>query len=77
MARNGIAIIGAGMIAAAHASGDAESFGFMIHEFLPAIAAGRSLEEGSIEDGYRASQILDAIQPSSVQNEPVTINLQD
>lgn len=56
--------------------GYAESFGFMIHEFLSAVAQGRALDNGSIEDGFRASQVLDAIQASSVRNAPIKINLQ-
>ena len=54
--------------------GYAESFGFMIHEFLSAIAEGRPFTNGSIEDGYRAAQVLDAIQTASQTNAPVTVN---
>ncbi|MDV7269428.1 Gfo/Idh/MocA family oxidoreductase [Thioclava sp. A2] len=57
--------------------GYAEVFGFMIHEFLSAIDAGKPFENGSIEDGYRAAQVLDAIQQASVINAPVRINWQD
>lgn len=57
--------------------GYAESFGFMIHEFLLAVAQGGPLQNGSIEDGFRASQILDAIQASSVQSAPIKINQQN
>ena len=54
--------------------GYAESFGFMIHEFLKAIAEGRPFGNGSIEDGYRAAQVLDAIQAASRTNVPVTVD---
>ena len=54
--------------------GYAESFGFMIHELLSAIAEKRPFENGSIEDGYRAAQVLDAIQTASEINAPVTVN---
>lgn len=57
--------------------GYAEVFGYMIHDFLAAIAAGRALENGSIEDGYRAAQVLDAIQRASVANAPVPVAWQD
>ncbi|ODT77381.1 MAG: dehydrogenase [Pelagibacterium sp. SCN 64-44] len=53
--------------------GYAESFGFMIYEFLTAIAEGKPLANGSIEDGYRAAQVLDAIQKASQINAPVKI----
>lgn len=54
--------------------GYAESFGFMIHEFIEAIAAGRPFGNGSIEDGYRAAQVLDAIQAAARNNAPVTVD---
>jgi predicted dehydrogenase len=57
--------------------GYAEVFGFMIHEFLAAIAEGRPFENGSMEDGYRAAQILDAIQKASEIRAPVPVNWQD
>ncbi|RCW86778.1 Gfo/Idh/MocA family protein [Paracoccus lutimaris] len=57
--------------------GYAEIFGFMIHEFLCAIDAGQPLANGSIEDGYRAAQVLDAIQMASVTNAPVRVAWQD
>ncbi|WEX74721.1 Gfo/Idh/MocA family oxidoreductase [Sinorhizobium numidicum] len=53
--------------------GYAESFGFMIHEFLSAIAEDKPFENGSIEDGYRAAQVLDAIQEASMTNAPVKV----
>jgi hypothetical protein len=46
--------------------GYAEWFGFMIHEFLTCVAEGRPFNNGSIEDGYRVAQVLDAIQAASV-----------
>lgn len=54
--------------------GYAEVFGFMIHEFLDCIDRGQPLLNGSIEDGYRAAQILDAIQAASVAYAPVTVD---
>ncbi|MGC8469679.1 MAG: Gfo/Idh/MocA family protein [Acetobacteraceae bacterium] len=53
--------------------GYAEWFGFMIHEFLAAVEQGGRFTNGSIEDGYRAAQILDAIQQSSVGRVPVPV----
>jgi predicted dehydrogenase len=52
-------------------AGYAESFGFMIHEFLTSIAEDKPFENGSIEDGYRAAEVLDAIQKASTTNAPV------
>ena len=57
--------------------GYAEGFGFMIHEFLTAIAEGRPFDNGSMEDGYRAVQILDAIQKASEINARIPVNWQD
>jgi predicted dehydrogenase len=57
--------------------GYAESFGFMIHEFLTAIAEDRAFVNGSIEDGYRAAEVLDAIQKASVTNAPVSVGGED
>lgn len=54
--------------------GYAEGFGFMIHEFLEAIAEGCPFRNGSIEDGYRAAQVLDAIQAASRSNGPVAVD---
>lgn len=56
--------------------GYSEVFGYLIHEFLEAVAEGRALENGSIEDGYRAAQVLDAIQTASVGNAPVKVDWQ-
>jgi predicted dehydrogenase len=47
------------------AVGYAEVFGFMIHEFLAAIADGREIANGTLLDGLRAAEILDAIQQSA------------
>ncbi|WP_298282401.1 Gfo/Idh/MocA family protein [Acidocella sp.] len=57
--------------------GYAEVFGFMIYEFLTAIAQDKNFENGSIEDGYRASEILEAIQKASVINAPVKVGGED
>lgn len=57
--------------------GYTEIFGFMIHEFLSAIANGTSFDNGSLEDGYRAAQVLDAIQLASVEKKPVAIDWKD
>jgi hypothetical protein len=57
--------------------GYAESFGFMIHEFLTAIAEDKPFENGSIEDGYRAAEVLDAIQKASETNAPVGVGGED
>ncbi|MBE7210357.1 MAG: Gfo/Idh/MocA family oxidoreductase [Gluconacetobacter diazotrophicus] len=53
--------------------GYGESFGFMIHEFLQAVAEKRPFANGSLEDGWRAAQILDAIQQASEGAAPVRI----
>jgi predicted dehydrogenase len=47
------------------AVGYSEVFGFMIHDFLSAIADGRQMENGTLLDGLRAAEILDAIQVSA------------
>ena len=57
--------------------GYAESFGFMIHEFLQAVAEGKPFTNGSIEDGYRAAQVLDAIQKASVTNSTVKVSWEE
>jgi predicted dehydrogenase len=57
--------------------GYAESFGFMIHEFLSAIAEDKPFENGSIEDGYRAAEVLDAIQKASATNAPIRVGGED
>jgi predicted dehydrogenase len=57
--------------------GYAESFGFMIHEFLAAIAEDRPFKNGTIEDGYRAAVVLDAIQKASTTNGAVKVSWED
>ena len=53
------------------AIGYAEVFGFMINEFLTSIAERRPMENGSLLDGLRAAEILDAIQTSADEARPV------
>lgn len=55
------------------AIGYAEVFGFMIHEFLEAIAEGRPMTNGSILDGLRAAEILDAIQQAADTRQPIKV----
>ncbi len=55
------------------AVGYAEVFGFMIHDFLNAIAEGRPISDGTLLDGLRAAEILDAIQASADKGGPVTV----
>lgn len=57
--------------------GYAESFGFMIDEFLTAVAENRPFTNGSMEDGYRAVQALEAIHAAASTNSPVKIDYQD
>jgi predicted dehydrogenase len=57
--------------------GYAEAFGFMIHEFLTAIAEDRPFDNGTIEDGYRAAVVLDAIQKASTTNKAVKVDGED
>lgn len=45
--------------------GYAEVFGFMIHDFLSAIAEGRPMTSGALIDGLRAAEILDAVQAAA------------
>jgi predicted dehydrogenase len=56
------------------AVGYAEAFGFMIKDFLAAIADGTPMTNGSILDGLRAAQALDAIQESAATNGPVSVS---
>jgi hypothetical protein len=49
----------------------------MIHEFLTAIAEDKPFENGSIEDGFRAAQVLEAIQKASLTNSPVKVSWED
>ncbi len=55
------------------AVGYAEVFGFMIHDFLNAIAEGRPISDGTLLDGLRAAEVLDAIQASADNGGPVTV----
>jgi predicted dehydrogenase len=57
--------------------GYAEWFGFMIHQYLTAICNGVPFKNGTIEDGYRAAQVLDAIYKASVDNTAVKIAWDD
>ncbi|MBP1886855.1 Gfo/Idh/MocA family protein [Sinorhizobium mexicanum] len=59
------------------AIGYAEVFGFMIHEFLEAIAANRPMQNGSTLDGLRAAQILDAIQFAANSGTPAKVSHAD
>lgn len=52
--------------------GYAEIFGFMIHDFLAAIAEGRPFGNGLL-DGLRAAEILDAIQASADSQNAVKV----
>ncbi len=56
------------------AVGYAETFGFMIAEFLDSIASGTPFSNGSLEDGLRAAEVLEAIQRSAELRRPVTLN---
>lgn len=53
--------------------GYAEVFGFMIHDFLTAIADKREVSSGSLLDGLRAAEILDAIQTAADTRGPVQV----
>ncbi|PSJ46999.1 gfo/Idh/MocA family oxidoreductase [Zobellella taiwanensis] len=54
--------------------GFAEVFGFMIAEFMESIAQGQPFTNGSIEDGLRVAEILEAIQLSADEHRPVQIS---
>jgi predicted dehydrogenase len=56
------------------AVGYAESFGFMINEFLAAIVEGREVASGSLLDGLRAAEILDAIHMAADEGHPVAVD---
>lgn len=56
--------------------GYAEVFGFMIHDFLTAIAEGRDISSGTLLDGLRAAEILDAIQASADEGRTVRVEHQ-
>lgn len=55
------------------AVGYAEVFGFMIQDFLTAIAESRPISSGTLLDGLRAAEILDAIQASADHNRATKI----
>ncbi|MCA1406325.1 Gfo/Idh/MocA family oxidoreductase [Ensifer sp. IC3342] len=59
------------------AIGYAEVFGFMIHEFLEAVAESHPMQNGSTLDGLRAAQILDAIQLAADTGAPVKVSHAD
>lgn len=56
------------------AVGYAEVFGFMIRDFLTAIAEGRDITNGTLLDGLRAAEILDAIQAAADGNCAVKVD---
>lgn len=56
------------------ATGYAEVFGFMMNDFLTAIAEGRDISSGTLLDGLRAAEVLDAIQASADTNCAVKID---
>lgn len=53
--------------------GYAEVFGFMINEFLSAISDRRPTASGTLLDGLRAAEVLDAIQAAADLHGPVRI----
>lgn len=54
--------------------GYTEIFGFMIGEFLSAIATGTLFENGSILDGLRAAQVLSAIDEAAIAGAPTKVS---
>lgn len=56
------------------AIGYAEVFGFMIYDFLDAIASDKPMSNGSILDGLRAAEILDAIQEAADTGKSAIVN---
>jgi predicted dehydrogenase len=56
------------------AVGYAEVFGFMIHDFLAAIAQASPISDGTLLDGLRAAEVLDAIQASADGGSSVRVN---
>ena len=56
------------------AVGYAEAFGFMIHDFLAAVAAGEAMRNGSMLDGLRAAEILDAIDLAAARGGSVPVH---
>lgn len=55
------------------AVGYGEVFGFMIEDFLSAIGERRPIHDGTLLDGLRAAEILDAIQCSADQGRAINI----
>jgi len=53
--------------------GYAESFSFMIYDFLSAIASDTPMSNGTLLDGVRAAQIADAIQMSASGRTPISV----
>lgn len=53
--------------------GYAEIFGFMINDFLTAITNGTPIADGTLLDGLRVAEVLDAIQQSADAGGPVRI----
>ena len=55
------------------AVGYAEAFGFMIAEFLEAIATDKPMANGSLREGLRSAEALEAIQKAADTNECVML----
>ncbi|MCW1876026.1 Gfo/Idh/MocA family oxidoreductase [Erwinia sp. INIA-01] len=55
------------------AVGYAEGFGFMMAEFMQAVAEGKPWQKGAFSDGLAVAQVLEAIQLSSRERRPVAI----
>jgi predicted dehydrogenase len=53
--------------------GFAENFGFLVAEFLEAVATRTPFVNGSLEDGLRVAEILDAIQLAAERSRAVAI----
>jgi predicted dehydrogenase len=53
--------------------GYAEVFGFMVNEFLTAIAEAKPIAGGTLLDGLRAAEILDAIQAAALVHGPIRV----
>ena len=56
------------------AIGYAEGFGFMIAEFMQAVAQNRAYTKGSFADGLAVALVLEAIQHAARDRRPVAIN---
>lgn len=54
--------------------GYAECFGFMIAEFMQAIAEQRPYTNGTFADGYAVLQVLEAIERAAAEQRPVAIS---